>query len=730
MPLVSVLLAVRDGERYLGAAVESVLSQTLRDLELIVVDDGSTDGTARILDQVADPRLVVVRHHRSLGLAASLNAALERAGGRYAARLDADDLALPDRLQRQVAYREGRPSLAVVGTAVAELLAEGRVGRIHRMPAGTPAVRWHALFSSPFFHPTVLVDRDALDREGLRYDPSFPESEDYDLWTRLLERGEGDNLPSPLVLYRRHPGQASQRRRDLQRRCQRQVALRTIAALAPELDGRAAELAWMVGSGAAVPVEASEEAAEAFLALLRAFRRRYGHRDAQAVAGQVARALARLGWAVRRPRLVARAAAVDPGLAAGAVARWAARAEDRRRWSRPLRQTARRLEGRPMRVVFVSPEPTPYRAPLLDRVARCRELDLTVVYAGRTVVGRRWGDIPLRHRAVFLEGVSVPGARRLLRHDYPLTVGLGRVLRRHDPDVVVISGWSTFAAQAAVAWCLARAIPYVLLVVGHDVGPKAGWRRAVKASVVPPLVRGAASWLAVGSLARESVVRLGADPARVRILANTVDVDAYLARYDRLVCRREELRARLGLAEEDVACLCVARLSEEKGIDTLLAAAAEAGVRPVLVGSGRERRRLEDLDRRLGTGAIFAGDRPWQQVVEAYAAADVFALLSLHEPWGVVVNEAAVCALPLVLSDRVGAAYDLLRSGENGRMVPAGDVEAAAAALRELAADPALRRRWGARSRQMVSAWRYERSVESFLAACREALDGEALGAM
>jgi glycosyltransferase involved in cell wall biosynthesis len=99
----------------------------------------------------------------------------------------------------------------------------------------------------------------------------------------------------------------------------------------------------------------------------------------------------------------------------------------------------------------------------------------------------------------------------------------------------------------------------------------------------------------------------------------------------------------------------------------------------------------------------------------------VFALLSRHEPWGVVVNEAAASALPLVLSDTVGAAHDLLRDGENGFLVAAGDIAAASAALKRLAADPELRRRLGKRSRELVGGWGYEPSVERFVAAVREA---------
>jgi glycosyltransferase involved in cell wall biosynthesis len=376
-----------------------------------------------------------------------------------------------------------------------------------------------------------------------------------------------------------------------------------------------------------------------------------------------------------------------------------------------------------IRVAFVSPEPTPYRAPLLDRVAAQTGIELTVIYAARTVAGRTWAVEP-RHRAVFLDGWSLPGAGRILRHDYPVTKRIFRTLGDVRPDVVVVSGWSTFASQTALGWCRARRIRYVLLVESHDAGPKASWRRAVKGTVVPPLVRGAASLLVVGTLARESVIALGADPARVRVFANTIDVPAFEELADRLSGRRPELRAELGLGGDDVAVLCVARLAPEKGIDTLLravAAAADPRIVAVLVGDGPERARLEALARGLRARALLCGARPPDRIGEAYAAADVFALLSEHEPWGVVVNEAAACGLPLLLSGRVGAARDLLVDGENGFRVAAGDAEAAATALRRLAGERELRFRMAARSRAIVRGWGYGPSVDAFVAAVREA---------
>ena len=139
------------------------------------------------------------------------------------------------------------------------------------------------------------------------------------------------------------------------------------------------------------------------------------------------------------------------------------------------------------RVTVVSPEPTPYRAPLFDRIAE--QVDLTVIYAARTVAGRDW-IVPLHHRSVFLRGLRVPGLRRALRHDYPVTPGIVRALRESRADVVVVSGWTTFASQAAVAWSRARRVPYVLHVESHDLEPRPRWRRVVKDSVarMPPFL--------------------------------------------------------------------------------------------------------------------------------------------------------------------------------------------------------------------------------------------------
>jgi glycosyltransferase involved in cell wall biosynthesis len=152
-----------------------------------------------------------------------------------------------------------------------------------------------------------------------------------------------------------------------------------------------------------------------------------------------------------------------------------------------------------------------------------------------------------------------------------------------------------------------------------------------------------------------------------------------------------------------------------------VAAAADPRVLLVLAGGGPQRSELETLARRLGVRIELLGNLERDTLLDAYVAADVFVLLSQRETWGVVVNEAAAARLPLVLTDRVGAARDLLIDEQNGFLVPAGDVDGAARAIRALNDDEALRRKMGERSRQLVGGWGYEPSVEAFVTAVREA---------
>ena len=202
MTAVSVVLPVRNGERFLREALHSTLGQTLSDLELIVVDDGSTDSTPEILAEVAgrDPRVRVQRQEPG-GLTVALNAGCALAESPLIARMDADDVMLLDRLERQVAYLDAHPDVALLGGGIVLIDEDGR--EVDREPG---RLQLDFLVRNELTHATVMMRADAF-RElgGYRLD----QSEDYDLWLRFDEGYSVVAVAEPVIRYRLHPGQFS-----------------------------------------------------------------------------------------------------------------------------------------------------------------------------------------------------------------------------------------------------------------------------------------------------------------------------------------------------------------------------------------------------------------------------------------------------------------------------------------------------------------------------------------
>ncbi len=213
--VVSVLLPVHNASAYVRRAIDSILSQSFRDFELIVINDASTDGSAVVLDDLHDQRIVRVNFEKNQGIVDALNTALKKARGRYIARMDADDIAHPERFQQQVNYLDLHPQTAVVGSWI---LGFGDVRRpyVHRYPISHDEIKSCLLFESPFAHPSVMIRRAAMDNLDQPYSPDFPYVEDWELWTRLIRAGGGANIPTPLLRYRIHAKSSSQRFTQMQ----------------------------------------------------------------------------------------------------------------------------------------------------------------------------------------------------------------------------------------------------------------------------------------------------------------------------------------------------------------------------------------------------------------------------------------------------------------------------------------------------------------------------------
>lgn len=210
-PQVSVVMPVRNGARWLGEALDSVIAQTLRDWELIAVDDGSSDETPRILDEFArrDERIRPIRQD-ALGLVTALNRGLAEIRSPLLARLDADDRARPERLERQVRHLAAHPEIGLLGSWAEKIDDDGsRCGRLQPATQHDELVRTMAR-TNPFVHSSVTF-RAELARCVGGYRPAFQAAEDYELWLRLAEIAEVANLPEALVEYRWHSGNVTNR---------------------------------------------------------------------------------------------------------------------------------------------------------------------------------------------------------------------------------------------------------------------------------------------------------------------------------------------------------------------------------------------------------------------------------------------------------------------------------------------------------------------------------------
>lgn len=207
MPKVTVLMPTYNEEAYVREAVESILQQDYRDLELLVMDDGSSDHTVEIVNSFQDSRIRVMVNDHNLGIAENLNRGLDNIHTEYVARMDGDDISLPQRLSVQIAYMEAHPEIDLCSCGM-QLFGEHDAVWVRE--SDPEKVKVSALFFSPVLHASSLWRRDSFEKKGLRYRQEYVPAEDYDLWTRALMAGlRLTNLPDVLYRYRIRPAQAT-----------------------------------------------------------------------------------------------------------------------------------------------------------------------------------------------------------------------------------------------------------------------------------------------------------------------------------------------------------------------------------------------------------------------------------------------------------------------------------------------------------------------------------------
>jgi glycosyltransferase involved in cell wall biosynthesis len=211
VPKISVLMPAYNAEKYITEAIDSILAQTFADFEFIIINDGSTDRTAEIVRSYKDPRIVFVDNEKNQGLITVLNQGMDMARGEYIARMDADDISLPERFAKQIAFMDAHPDVGLLGT---QLQIFGYRHWKSSYPEKIGILDIHKI--NHINHPTVMLRKSVFDKYNLRYNHDYIACEDYELWSRVVRYTKVANLPDVLLKYRLHDANESVKKRELQ----------------------------------------------------------------------------------------------------------------------------------------------------------------------------------------------------------------------------------------------------------------------------------------------------------------------------------------------------------------------------------------------------------------------------------------------------------------------------------------------------------------------------------
>lgn len=216
MPLVTVLMPCYNGEKYLREAIDSILNQTLSDFEFLIINDGSTDSSEEIIKSYSDPRINYVKNEMNMRLIATLNKGIKLAKGKYLARMDADDISMPSRLQEQVAFMESHPEVVLCGTGF-ENFSEGQPPVVVRYSPDHNTICLKHFFQIHLSHGTCIFRTRQIIDNNLFFNPDFSHAEDYELWSRMVDAGKLANIQNVLYRVRRHEGEVSVQYAGVQR---------------------------------------------------------------------------------------------------------------------------------------------------------------------------------------------------------------------------------------------------------------------------------------------------------------------------------------------------------------------------------------------------------------------------------------------------------------------------------------------------------------------------------
>ena len=380
------------------------------------------------------------------------------------------------------------------------------------------------------------------------------------------------------------------------------------------------------------------------------------------------------------------------------------------------------------RLVILTEIIAPYRIPVFNALAARADVDPHIIFFAEN-------DPSLRQWQVYKDEIRfsyevLPGWRRRLgKYNLLLNWGVGSALRRASPDAIVCGGYSYFASWQAAMWARSHAVP--LLLWSESTGRDIRHRLAPVEFMKKRFLRMCRGFVAAGETSREYLLALGAAGQSVHIAPDAVDVQFYSTLATKARQHADRLRALHGLPARYF--LCVGRLVEEKGVFDLLSAYAtldddlRTQIGLVFVGDGPVRADLQRRAKQIGPGVVnFMGWLDRERVPEVYALAEALVFPTHSDTWGMVVNEAMACELPIIASEVAGCIPDLVEHGWNGLVVQSSNPQALAQAMTTLFRNPELASRMRTHSRERIQAYLPEACAEGLAKAMAFVCNGTA----
>jgi glycosyltransferase involved in cell wall biosynthesis len=383
-----------------------------------------------------------------------------------------------------------------------------------------------------------------------------------------------------------------------------------------------------------------------------------------------------------------------------------------------------------LKVALIASHVIQYQAPFFRRLANEPDLDLEVLFCS-TDGAKVYRDPEMQ--TTFRWDLDLLGG---YRHRFLRNFGFGEgytrlinpgivpalLLHRHDAAIFFL-GWGTITSLLGLAACRIRGTPIFLFGDSSFPPPEATFAARLRAGLLRTILRITDRFLVSGVLNAAYYRHYGADESRFHLVPWAIDNARFEEASRFAPGEREAMRARLGIGDDDLAVVFSAKFLPRKDPMTLLRAADAMQHRQraavIFLGNGELRGEMESFARERNLRVHFPGFINQTDLPKHYAMADVFVLPSLYEPRGSVINEAMASGLPVIVSDRCGAIGDIVRHGDNGFVFPAGDAATLAADLDTVAADPELRARMAARSREIIADWDYSRGVRGVMEALR-----------